>query len=110
MIGTIDHTYRCADEKCGAECHDILDEEGFEWRIECCFCGAGQRVRAIRGHLKPKGDGFVFIDGRFEGKTVDEAAAEPRGLDYVKWAAEHHKRQAVRNACKTFLDNRKTPS
>ena len=106
-IGRIDHTYCCADAACAAECHDILEEDRFQWLLECCFCGTKQTVKAIAGVVKePQPDAFRFRDGRCAGMTIDEAAATPRGDDYLAWAAESHPRQAVREAVKTWLAKR----
>lgn len=105
-IGTIDHTYKCLDQKCQAEFSDILLEESREWLLQCAFCGTMQWVPVIRGHLKPKEREFTFNDGRFAGLTVAEAFRSPRGEEYVAWASREHKRPAVRAACKTFLDSR----
>lgn len=106
-LGTIDHTYACPDRRCGAECHDILSEEDGLWRLECCFCGTMHWVKVIRGHLKPKAEEFRFRDGICQGMTIDQAAATTNGIDYIEWAAESHKRDAVRAACKTWLDARR---
>lgn len=103
MIGKIDDRFECPDDRCGSLAHDIVDEDRGEWRIECAFCGTGQRVRAVRGHLKAE-DTFVFRDGRCAGMTVAQAWREPRGQEYVTWAAESHPREAVRLACKKHLD------
>lgn len=103
-IGTIDHTYDCADAACGTQCHDILHEDGNEWYLVCAFCGTGQWVKAIKGHLKPQDRDFVLRDGRFAGLTLPEVERQPRGLDYLKWAAESHPRPTVREACKKHLD------
>lgn len=105
LLGTIDHTYDCADGACGAQCHDILHEEGGEWYLSCAFCGTGQWAKAISGHLQPKEAEFVFRDGRFAGMTLPEAAMQPRGMDYIALSAQSHKRPAVREACKTYLDH-----
>lgn len=104
MLDRIDGHFTCIDSRCGADAHDIVEEDGLQWKIECAFCGTGQRVRGIRGHIQQKTQEFRFADGRFEGLTVAEAAAEPRGLEYVQWAAANHKRPAVRDACKTHID------
>ena len=61
------------------------------------------KTTAIEGYLKPREVGFVFRDGRFAGKTIEEAAADPRGKDYIAWAAAEHKRPMVREACQKFL-------
>lgn len=103
-IGTIDHTYDCADAACGTQCHDILHEDGGEWYLVCAFCGTGQWVKAIKGHLKPQDRDFVLRDGRFAGLTLPEVERQPRGADYLKWAAESHPRPTVREACKKHLD------
>jgi hypothetical protein len=106
-LGRIDHTYACADDACGAECHDILDEDRGQWLLECCFCGTKQTAKAIAGVIQePEPDAFRFRDGRYAGQTLDEAAATPRGADYLAWAAESHPRPAVREAVKTWLAKR----
>jgi hypothetical protein len=106
-LGRIDHTYACADDACGAECHDILDEDRGQWLLECCFCGTKQEAKAIAGVIQePAPDTFRFRDGRYAGQTLDEAAATPRGADYLSWAAESHPRPAVREAVKTWLAKR----
>lgn len=103
-IGKIDDTFECVDPRCGTACHDILHEDGGEWLLGCCFCNCTQWVRAIPGYLQPKEAEFVFRDGRFAGLTLDEASREPRGPDYIAWAAKEHKRPAVKAACQSWLD------
>lgn len=93
----------CLDQKCQGSASDILDEVGGQWLLECCFCGTGQWVPAIKGYLKPKQEDFRFRDGRFAGLTINEASLEPRGPDYLKWAAESHPRPMVREAVKTWI-------
>jgi hypothetical protein len=106
-LGSIDHTYACLDESCAAKCHDIIDDDGGRWVLECCFCGTRQSAKALAGVIKePEPDAFRFRDGRHAGQTIDEAAATPRGADYLAWAAESHPRQAVREAVKTWLAKR----
>ena len=101
ILGRLDGVVEC--HRCEASCMDIVEEDGREWQIECCFCGLKQWHPAIAGHLKPREKGFVFNDGRFAGKTVEEAYSLPRGRDYVEWAAKEHKRPSVRAACEKFL-------
>ena len=103
-IGMIDHTFDCADAACGTQCHDILHEEGGEWYLSCVFCHTGQWVKAIKGHLKARDQEFVLRNGRFAGLTLPEVEKQPRGLDYLRWAAESHPRPTVREACKKHLD------
>lgn len=100
-VGKADDMFDCA---CGARCHDILREDGRDWYVECCFCGTCEWVDAVPGHLQPAEAEFIFRDGRFAGMTLPQAASQPRGLDYIKVSAESHKRPAVRDACKTYLD------
>lgn len=104
-LGRLDDTVVCLDQTCQASAMDIWDEDGWQWYVECSFCGTGQWVRAIKGHLKPREHEFVFADGRFAGMTVSQAVEQPRGLDYVAWAAKDHKRPAVRAACQKHLDS-----
>lgn len=106
MIGTIDDGFVCADSNCRATAHDITDEDRGIWRIECAFCGTGQRVRAIPGHLKPE-DVFVLRQGRFAGKTLSQVAREHHGMEYLIWAEKSHKSHTVREAVKTHLDAQK---
>jgi len=102
LLGKIDDHYECS--RCAAKAHDILAEDGKEWWVACAFCGLMSWERAVAGHLKPKAKEFVFSDGRYAGKTLSEAAADPRGLEYLRWAAENHKRPTVRDVCRTHLD------
>ena len=111
-LGTLDEP-TCLDQRCQGTAHDILIEDRVEidgkprqaWLIECCFCGTKQWVPVVKGHLKPQEKPFAFNDGRFAGMTVAKAFAEPRGEDYVRWAAKEHKRPAVREACQRHLDS-----
>lgn len=104
-LGRLDEGVVCIDQTCQASAMDIWEEDGWQWYVECAFCGTGQWVRAIKGHLKPREQEFVFNDGRFAGKTVSQAFGMPRGQDYVEWAAKSHTRQAVRAACQRHLDS-----
>lgn len=106
-LGQIDGVYECLDQKCLAELHDILEEYAGHWRIECVFCGTGQRVKAIVGHLKPKAAEFTFPSGDYAGVAISTVAQDVRGLAYIEWAAEEHKSQPVKAACKAFLDGLK---
>jgi len=101
ILGRLDNHVAC--HRCMASCHDIVDDSGKDWLIECAFCGLKEWFPAIEGYLQPREVGFVFRDGRFSGKTVEEAFDLPRGRDYVEWAAKEHKRPIVREACEKFL-------
>lgn len=104
-LGRLDDGVACIDQRCQAQCHDILDEDRGKWLLECCFCGTGQWVPVVKGHLPPPADGadFVLRGGRFDGKTIGEAARSSRGMDYLTWAAKEHPRPAVKKACETYL-------
>lgn len=54
--------------------------------VECCFCGARMRVRAVARVVKRHSDGgeFRFQFGRFKGKTFAETDAEPNGRRYLE--------------------------
>lgn len=101
-LGVVDEAFECLDARCRASIHDIVEEIDGRWLIECVFCGTGQWVRAIKGHLKPQ---FAFPSGDYAGRRIDEVAATPRGMAYVEWAASEHKSEAVRAACQKHLDS-----
>lgn len=100
IIARLDDHIVC--HRCQGSAHDIIEDYGREWQVECCFCGSREDVPAIAGYLKPKSD-FVFRDGRQAGKSIDEACATPQGREYVEWAAKEHKRPSVREACAKYL-------
>jgi hypothetical protein len=104
-LGTLDDSVACVDSRCQAQCHDIIDEIRGQWLLECVFCGTGQWVPAVRGHLPEPvaGGDFVLRGGRFDGRTIAAAARDPRGMDYLRWAAKEHPRPAVQKACETYL-------
>lgn len=102
-LGRFDDRVACLDQTCQATTHDIVAEDRSRWRLECCLCGTGQWVPAVPGVLAPQSARFVFASGRFGGLSIDEAAMQPRGMDYITWAAQEHPRQAVRKACESWL-------
>lgn len=108
IIRKVDGAFDCADGACGTQCHDVVAEEPGFWYLICAFCGTGQWVEAIPEDVKPEempADGvFRFGEGRFPGMTLDEVFGVKDGPEYLAWAAQHHKRPAVRDACKTYLD------
>lgn len=103
-LGRTEGVHTCPDSRCLSDYHEILDEDAGFWRLECLFCGTGQRVKAIRGYLKPREESFVFPGGDYAGMTPGDVWADPRGRAYVEWAAGEHKVQAVREACKRHID------
>lgn len=103
IIGKIDDRFVCADSACGASSHDIVGEDLAEWAIECAACGTMQRVRAIKGFLRPKEQEFAFEEGRFAGQTISQVWADNRGREYLQWAAESHRRQSVRDSVRSWL-------
>lgn len=109
-VGRIDDTYRCIDDRCQAMCHDILLEEAGMWFLACCYCNCTQWLRAIPGVVTPREEQFQLRDGRFAGMTLDEVHRKPHGPEFIVWAAKSHQRQAVRAACKSWLDQRNAPA
>lgn len=99
----LDGVHKCLDSRCQGDAHDVVYTGVKDWTIQCCFCGTGQRVPPVHGLLQADGAGFVFHDGRCAGLTIAEALRQPRGRDYVEWAAKEHKRPAVRDACTKAL-------
>ena len=107
ILGQVRDLHECADTRCKSQQFDIIDDYKGEWKLECMICGTGQWVTAIPGILPdPEVEQFTFRDGIFEGRTIDEAAKEENGMDYIEWAASSHKRAAVQKACRTWLDSR----
>lgn len=102
-LGRLDGTVACLDQTCQGLSHDIVADDRGQWLVECCLCGTGQWLPAIPGVIEPPKGKFVFHAGRFAGLTIDQAAAQPRGLEYLEWAAREHPKQAVRKACETWL-------
>ena len=104
-LGRLDGSVACLDQTCQAQCHDITDEDRGQWRVECCFCGTGQWVPVVPGHLPPPAEGadFVLRGGRFDGQTLGEVARSSRGMDYIAWAAKEHPRPAVAKSCENYL-------
>jgi hypothetical protein len=104
-LGRLDGSVACLDRTCQAQCHDITDEDRGQWRLECCFCGTGQWVPVVPGHLPPPAEGadFVLRGGRFDGQTLGEVARSSRGMDYIAWAAKEHPRPAVAKSCENYL-------
>ena len=103
-LGRIEDVHACPDDACGSGYHEIAEEDGGFWRLECLFCGTGQWVKAIRGYLKPKEAEFTFSSGDYAGLTIGAVWEDERGRGYVEWAAEEHPKPAVRAACKKHLD------
>lgn len=112
FLGKCDGEYDCVDEACRFGAHDVVGGAPGRWRIQCAACGTIQAVGTVsemeavaaeQSRAKPATGGFVFNGGLFDGLTIDEASMSPRGMDYISWAAQEHPRQAVKNACETWL-------
>ncbi len=107
ILGQVRDLHECADTRCKSQQFDIIDDYKDEWKLECMICGTGQWVTSVPGILpESQGQTFTFRDGIFEGRTIDDAAKEENGMDYIEWAACSHKRAAVQKACRTWLDSR----
>lgn len=103
ILGREDQT-PCLDTACQAACNDVTEQSGGMLRLVCVFCGTGQWVF---GHL-PEDATFRFASGRYQGQTIAEASGEPRGLEYLGWAAAEHPQQAARKACGEWLAQSQT--
>ena len=100
--------------RCQANC---WDHEWFERGskgattevIRCAFCGVLQTRVASATMTSPRpacndsADGFVFDSGRFEGKTIPEVIAHPRGREYLKWASGNVGKW--KNAIEHYMNN-----
>jgi hypothetical protein len=106
IIGRADEGFVCLDVTCQATAHDIVEDIDGWWRLECAFCGTGQWVRAKKSKAtwSSGGETFRFRDGRFSGQTIAQVLEHARGADYLRWAAEKHPRQYVREQVKIALD------
>jgi hypothetical protein len=103
-LGRTEDMHECLDERCLGGYHEILDEHAGFWLLSCMFCGTMQRVRAIRGYLKPQQASFVFPSGDYAGMGISDVYADQRGRAYIEWAAGDHKNQIIKDACRTHLD------
>ena len=84
--------------RCNADCWDHewfqRGEKGTKLEvIRCAFCGVLEKrvASATTARMMPASEeapeGFVFDSGRFEGKTIPEVIAHPRGREYLEWAS-----------------------
>jgi len=75
------------------------------WLLECAFCGTRFWDRPVKGVLDAatEGKAFRLRGGRFDGLTFAEVLREPRGDEYIEWAAAEHPRPTVKEAAKKWL-------
>lgn len=108
-IGKADGIFACENGDCGCTAHDVIDEYKGIWLVECFVCGTKVRMPAVKGVSvsKKAGSDFVFRDGRFAGIEISEVASLEVGMEYLKWAAEEHPRNFVKEACRSWLDSQK---
>jgi len=85
--------------RCEAQFHEVLDVDGGLSLCECMFCGAMEWVRLPSDDDKA----WRFHRGNHAGKTIEEAWLADS--QYVEWAARKHPAEAVRNACRSWLDS-----
>lgn len=96
----LDDKHPCLDRTCTSTCHDIVDTRRGKAKIECFVCGTGQWVDAPAPVASGAGDFRMPVGGRFAGLTLPDVAAEPTGLDYIRWRAK------TKNcfSCQSYLD------
>lgn len=113
VLGRMDDSVECLDDRCKAKCHDVVWKGSKQWRLECCFCGTGQYIPAVEEPVVEEPEPEVSEEFRFPrdsrsefvGLTVAQVASTPAGLAYVRWASQKSASQAARDACKSFLDS-----
>lgn len=73
--------------------------------VECCFCGARMRVKAVAvaTQRSAAGEEFRFQFGRFKGKTFAETDAEPNGRRYLE--VLQGKNEKLRDRITKYLQN-----
>ena len=103
IIGPMDDGFLCGDLACQGTAGDIIAEDGGYWLVACCFCCTAKWYRIPKGRTLETGKEFVFRGGQHDGKTVAQVLAAG-GERYLRWAAESHPRQYVREQVKIALD------
>lgn len=92
--------------RCQARAHDIVRDERDHAVLECAFCGAMERVPALRREKpkptreKPRED-FRFTHGRFAGMTLDEVSQTEVGKQYLEHVRKTN--PALRSVVEAFL-------
>jgi len=103
IIGRMDDGFLCGDLACQGTAGDIIAEDGGYWLVSCCFCCTAKWYRIPKGRTLETGREFVFRGGQHDGQTVAQVLAAG-GERYLRWAAEKHPRQYVREQVKIALD------
>ena len=99
VLGRADDLFDCGF--CGGRCHDVIDEYKGLWKVECGFCGLVETHSRVDGVLP---EVFTFPGGRFAGQSIESVASTDKGMRFVRWSALEHENNAVKEACKKFLD------
>lgn len=95
-----DNKHVCS--RCQAMAHDIVREARDHALLECCFCGAFNRVPPLhREPPKPKAVDFRFEHGRYAGMTLEEVDADPHGRRYLEFQRLHS--PALRGVIEAYL-------
>jgi hypothetical protein len=95
--------------KCGSRTFDIVDERRHDITVQCVFCHTLQTVPAD-GLIVRRPDEFVFPEGLFAGKTIEEVSELEDGPTYLEFMARKAKLPDVAAKCRAWVDAHATAS
>jgi hypothetical protein len=98
--------WRTGRGRCGGTTFDIIDEGKFDARVQCVFCLATQVV-SLDGLGIKRPHSFVFTEGIFSGKPIDEVATLEDGMTYIEFMARKARSEEVRKKCREWIDANK---
>lgn len=97
------YEWRTGKGRCGGTTFDLIDEGKYDARIQCVFCLATQVV-ALEGLGIKRPESFVFTEGIFSGKSIDEVATLEDGMTYIEFMARKARSEEVRKKCREWID------
>lgn len=95
--------WRTGRGRCGGTTFDIIDEGKYDARVQCVFCLATQVV-PLEGLGIKRPNSFVFTEGIFSGKSIDEVAHLEDGMTYIEFMARKARSEEVRKKCLEWID------